>query len=32
MSNMDPAGQAPIPIVDMLFSQPLLVRASRLSR
>lgn len=29
--GIDPAGQAPIPIVDMLFSQPILVRESRTS-
>jgi len=29
MSHLDPAGQAPIPIVDMIFSQPILVRASQ---
>lgn len=28
MSDLDPAGQAPIPIVDMIFSQPILVRAA----
>jgi hypothetical protein len=31
MSNLDPTGQAPIPIVDMLFSQPILVRPSGIS-
>jgi len=32
MNKLDPGGQSPIPVVDMLFSQPILIGASRASQ